>query len=257
MYAQVSFDLLQAGIRLPAGRFTGEQILKEAYPRLLRPYFLPIKVDSSSTIRDLVERRELSLGELDAFSLEAEIVPVSLSSDLARMIGRYTVSIEKISASLLRHRRAVEPPRPLIPIQTADYTGIIIIADDELPIHGRHSRSLVEPCLFPKIWDTNMNLIYDRNMLEPSYGGVLMVHYTTLENIIRPTPSGLEGELAALLGPNPLRIIARGVFGIYTTDPVIHRDDALRILSSENNRRLLREGRVAFVVNEEVLRINH
>jgi hypothetical protein len=51
-----------------------------------------------------------------------------------------------------------------------------------------------------------------------------------------------------------LRIIARGVFGARPTDPIIDRDDALLILSTEANRRLLREGRIAIVLNSEVLK---
>jgi len=156
-----------------------------------------------------------------------------------------------ISALLNRgQNRLTEPAAPLIPVRAADYTGIIIIADEELPIHGRNTRALAEPCLFPKIWDTDMNLIYERNMTNPALReGSLMVRYIVSDSIFRPTPSGLDGDLAAFLGPNPLRIIAREVFGSSPTDTVIDRADALKIVSSENNRRLLREGRVALVLN--------
>ena len=105
-----------------------------------------------------------------------------------------------------------------------------------------------------------MNLIYERNMVEPSSvsfagkDGTFMIFYAVADSIFRPTPSGLEGELASLLGPRPLRILARGVFGVTPTDPVIDRDDALKIISTENNRRLLREGRVALVLNEKMLK---
>jgi hypothetical protein len=80
-----------------------------------------------------------------------------------------------------------------------------------------------------------------------------MVRYVSRPGIFRPTPSGLDEDLAALVGTNPLRIIARGVFGIRPTDPVIDRDDAMLILSTEENRRLLREGRVAIVLDSGVL----
>ena len=249
--AQASFDLAQAGIRLPSGRTMGEATLNEAYPRLLQPSLFTIRVDSTSTIKDLVDRGELSLEELIVLCREARKIPPNLSVDLTRMIGRYTIPMERISALLIRHRRAIEPARPLIPVQTADYTGIIIIAEEELPVHGRNSRSYAVPSLFPKIWDTNLNLIYERNMLEPLSGGreAIMVRYTLPESIFRPTPSGLDGDLAALLGPYPLRILAQGIYGANLTDLIIDREDALKILSSENNRRLLREGRVALVLN--------
>jgi hypothetical protein len=174
------------------------------------------------------------------------------------MTGRYTMLMDRISALFTRHRQPIQPPRPLIRAQSADYSGIIIIADGELPVHGRRGQALVEPCIFPKIWDTEMNLVYERNMLNPdSVTGNRMVRYTARESIFRPSPSGLEGELAALVGHNPLRILAREVFGANPTDPVIDREDALKILSSENNRRLLREGRVVLVLNEAKLRSFH
>jgi len=251
---KASFDLALAGIRLPTGRSTGEEILRQAYARLIRDNLLPIRVDSNSTIQDLVNRGEIGLGELDLLCREAEKTPPSLSTDLSQMTGRYKVFMEKISARLMSHRHMVEPPRPLIPARTAEYTGIIIIANEELPIHGRMSRALVVPCLFPKIWDTSMELIYERFMFDPGIKEEnLMVRYTTQENIFRSTPSGLEGELAALVGPNPLRIFAREVFGIAPTDPVIDREDALKILSTENNRRLLRDGKVVFVLDGTTL----
>jgi hypothetical protein len=255
LYSEVSFDLAQAGVRLPTGRFLAEEILQDAYLELLRPNLLSLRLDSNTTVGNLAERGELSLALLDSICLEAEKVPPSLSPDLKRMTGRYTMFMDRISALFTRHRQAIEPPRPLIRAQSADYTGIIIIADSELPIHGRRGQALVEPCIFPKIWDTDMNLVYERNMLEPDGPtGNRVARYIARESIFRPSPSGLEGELAALLGPNPLRIIAREVFGVNPTDPVIDREDALKILSNENNRRLLREGRVALVLSDTKLK---
>ncbi|AEF83467.1 hypothetical protein [Leadbettera azotonutricia] len=256
--AAASLNLGSAGIKLPTGRIRGEEILGDEWPALIRPYLLKIQVDSSSTVEDLVNNRETTLAELDNISLEAAKIPPSLSADLAFMTGRYTIPLKSISAALIRHRRAVDQARPFIPSPAADYTGIIIIADTELPIHGRNTSALVRPCIFPRVWDTNMNLVYEKNMTDPAItasGTGALVRYTRAENIFRPTPSGIDESLAALVGTNPIRILARAVFGSSPTDPVIDREDALAIISSENNRRLLREGRVAIVLNESVLKV--
>jgi len=250
LFAQTSFNLAQAGLRLPSGRLMGEDVLQRAWPRLSRPYLFSIRVDSEFTVGDLVERGEISLRDIDSISRNARMTPPSLSPDMTSMTGRYTVSLEELGGLLVRHRRAAEPDRPLIPVPAADYTGIIIIADRELPVRGRHGTALIQPGLFPRIWDTQMNLIFERNMTDPLVlNGALIVRYAAPESVLRPTPSGLEGELAAFAGPRPLRIFAREAFGIYPTDPVIDRSDALRILSSDNNRRLLREGRVVLVLD--------
>ena len=252
MTVQAGYNLILAGIKLPAGRTMAEDTLAEAYPALLRPCLLPIQVDSASTIQSLVERGELSLEEIDAISRSAAKIPVSITQDFSRMVGRYNISLGSLGTLLTRHRAAKEPERPLTGAPAPNYTSIIIIADEELSVHGRNTKALTVPCLFPKIWDSDMNLVYERSMNDPATKS-LMVRYDVRESIFRPTPSGLDGELAAFAGSYPLRLLAREVFGIAPTDLVIDRDDALKILSNENNRRLLREGRVIFVLNTEAL----
>jgi hypothetical protein len=114
------------------------------------------------------------------------------------------------------------------------------------------STAMPIPCLFPKIWDSDMNLIYERGMLEPRSS--FMVRYAPPQSIFQNNPSGLSPELQELVGERPLRIFARGVFGTKPTDLIIDRNDALLIISSEENRRLLSQGRVAIILDESVLR---
>jgi hypothetical protein len=253
--AALSLNLKSSGIRLPAGRIRGEEILAEESPRFLRPCILALQADSSSTIEDYIRRGELEFSALDKLLMEAGKTPPSLSTDLGFITGQYRLNLKDLDALLRRPVRRLDIPRPLIPAPAADYTGIIIIADRELPVHGRNSSALARPCLFPKIWDADMREIYSRNMTDPvPPGGKAMIRYAGAENIFRPTPSGLEGELAELAGTNPLRIFALGVFGVCPTDPIIAKEDALKIISSENNRRLLREGRVIFILNGDTLK---
>ncbi|MDR0569378.1 MAG: polymerase [Spirochaetaceae bacterium] len=250
--AEVTINLLSAGIRMPAGRVHAEEIISDEYPHLVRPHLLDLPVDSSSTLGDMLNRGEFSLLAIDTISLGGKKIPPALSTDLAVMSAHYTVNLDNLSASLIRHTRPQDTIRVLTPAPVSSYTGIIIIADDTLPIHGRNAEAYALPCIFPKIWDSDMNLIYERNMLDPA-AAQRMARYVGSESIFQSTPSGLEAELKKLVGDNPLRIIARGVFGIRPTDPIIDREDALLIVSSESNRRLLREGKVAIVLNSEVL----
>jgi hypothetical protein len=250
--AAVQVDLASAGIRLPTGRIQAEEILNDEYPYLVRPYLLSLPVDSADTLGDLLNRGELSFRSTDTISASAQKVPPALTNDLTSMFARYTLSLRKLSGSLIRHRRPQDSMRLLIPVPSIAYTGIIIIADEELPVHGKHSTALPQPCLFPKIWDTDMNLIYEQGMVDPLQVESI-VRYVSPNHIFRPTPSGLDEELIRLVGSNPLRIIALGVFGSRPTDPIIDREDALQIVSHEDNRRLLREGRVAIVLNQQVL----
>jgi hypothetical protein len=254
--ARVVFNPAPAGIRMPTGRSRAEEIINAEYPRLVSPILLSVPVDSSGTVEDMINRGEFSPREAGAIALSARRIPPALSADLTSLSAEYTINMNEIGARFVRHSRAREIPGTLSPVPAAAHTGIVIIANRALPIHGKNSIALAEPCIFPKICDTDMNLIYERNMVDPQ--GVrqnTMVRYAAEEAVFRPTPSGLSPELSALVGANPLRIIARGVFGARPTDPIIDRQDALLIISSENNRRLLREGRVAIILGDKVLEV--
>ena len=250
--ASISLDLVSAGIRLPSGRTHGEALLSSDYVNLIRADILNLQVDSSSTIGDLLNRGELSMPETERFALSAHNIPPALSPDMRRLISSHIVSLDTISAALLRHSRPAPIMRTLTPVSAAQYTGIIIIAADNLPVHGMRSSALAVPCLFPKIWDTNMDIIFERNMLDTQ--NKIMVRYAPPHSIFQNNPSGLTAELTAHVGERPLRIFARGVFGINPTDLIIDHDDAMLIISSEANRRLLSQGKVAIILNDSVLR---
>ncbi|GHV07347.1 hypothetical protein FACS189485_17550 [Spirochaetia bacterium] len=256
--AAVSLDLASANIRLPTGRIQGEELIGAEYITLIRPWILSLPVDSSLTIHDYIDAGNFSLLRAEGLALSAKAVPPSLSGDFTKLKSSYTISLAGISAEFIRHSRPAEARRILAPAPQTAYTGIIIIAAEELPLHGTKSSALTLPCLFPKIWDTNMNLVYERNTVNTASNTEQnprsIVRYTAAENIFRPTPSGLSPEVQALVGDKPLRIMARGVFGKRPTDPIIDPADALAIISSEENRRLLREGRVVIVLNDEVLK---
>jgi hypothetical protein len=253
--ALITLNLASAGIKLPTGRSQAEDLINVEYISLMRPHILAIPIDSSDNMGDLINRGELALNLPSSIAAAARKIPPVLSTDLTRLSASYTIDLTAISSRLIMHSRAAELMRPVIPVPAADYTGIIVIASEALPVHGKYGTALAEPCIFPKIWDTDMNLLYERNVLDPVvFEKAALVRYVPEASIFYPTPSGLSPELTALVGSNPLRIIARGVFGVRPTDPIIDRDDALVILSSEANRRLLREGRVAIVLNENTLK---
>jgi len=250
--AAISLDLASAGIRLPSGRTQGESLLSENYLRLIRPGILGLQVDSSSTVADLVERGEFSLLDAETIALRANSVPPALSPDMRNMTASYSIALSNVSSALMRHNRPSPIMRILNPVSAARYTGIIIIASENLPVHGMRSSAMPVPCLFPKIWDSEMNLVYERSMLETR--DITMVRYSKEENIFQNNPTGLSQELRETVGDRPLRIFARGVFGIKPTDLIIDRNDALLIISNAENRRLLAEGRVAIILDESALR---
>jgi len=251
----VMLNLQKAGIRLPAGRSQAEALLENEFSYCIESAIMDIQADSSSTLGDLISRGELAAA---SFGRNTSIQPPALSTDLFVISGRAAVNLSGIGAELVRHSRARVIHPPLIPTPVRDYTGIIIIADEELPVHGRYTAAHVLPCLFPKIWDSEMNQLYARDAVDPDLlrSETAFVRYISRESIMRAVPSAMDPDLIARVGENPLQIMARGIFGAVPTDPIIDREDAMLILSSENNRRLLREGRIAIVLEKKQLTKN-
>jgi hypothetical protein len=240
LHATVSMDLYAANLRLPAGRSQAEELSMLEFPALLLPALYEIQNDSSSTIRDVSTKGVLSLAVISAFSESAQRVASRLSPDLRYLHTDYVLDLKKLSAELIRHKYPAQPPRTLLPISTADYTGIIIYANEKLPLHGTRRQEIASACLFPKVWDSDMNLLYERNMVEPE---------TAREHgIVRYTYISDERAHIDKIGPRPLRILAQGLFGVHATDPIINREDALKLLSSSNNRALLAAGKVVIVL---------
>jgi hypothetical protein len=250
--ADISLDLASANIKLPSGRTQGESILSTGYLNLIRGGILDILVDSSSTIGDLVVNGDITLYEAEAIALNAQSVPPALSPDMQKMYSSYIINLSSVSSALLKHDRPAPIIRTLNPVSSAQYTGIIIIAQQDLPVYSMKSTARIVPCLFPKIWDSEMNLIYNRNMLESH--DTPMVRYMPYQDIFQNNPSGLSTELRDFVGDRPLRIFARGVFGINPTDLIIEHDDAMLIISSEANRKLLSTGKVAIILDDSVMK---
>ena len=250
--AQITLDLTSAGLKLPAGRTQAESLLNENYLNLIRPFLLKLQADSSSTIGDYIDNGEFTLLQADTLALSAASVPPAMQPDLRGISASHTILFSNLSSALIRHSRPSPIIRTLSPVSSASYTGIIIIAAEELPVHGMRGTALPVPCLFPKIWDSEMNLIYERNTLEAR--NVTMVQYSPSQNIFQNNPTGLTKELRQIVGDRPLRIFARGVFGINPTDLIIDRSDALTIISSEENRKFLSQGKVVIILDDSVLR---
>jgi hypothetical protein len=124
----------------------------------------------------------------------------------------------------------------------AAYTGLVVYAQGSYPAWGREgARASLKPCLFPRIFDDDMNLVVDATQADRarlSSWGV-----AAYSNDLDETP------YLDRIGANPLRIVARAVFGTGDGDIVISRDAARLLLSREENIRMLAEGRILVILD--------
>ena len=104
---------------------------------------------------------------LDRLLLGATREASVLSTDFGSLESSYHLNLSSLLAALVRHRTPAEPERPLVASPTRPYTGIIIYADQTLPVHGTKRSETLKPCFFPKIWSADMTLIYQKGFVDP------------------------------------------------------------------------------------------
>ena len=240
--SSVSFDTEKAGISLPSGKNAATESMYLKLPALIKDPLLSLYVDNAKQLGDFVLDGTLTLKEITDIVYGGKMTSAVFKSGKLTLSLTNTIAVPSISGMLLRQRTPYAPPVPIASTASRTYSGIVIDARGKLPVHGEYVKSVVSPCFFPRIWDENMDLIYERDMAS--------FDAARLRGIV------LYGETDDIrayherIGYDPLYIKAYKVYGKNRTDPVIRESDALRILTVEQNRVLLKEGKVVVILDK-------
>jgi len=241
---EISIDLSrmlpESGRNLPAAGFSAELAMKQALPDEIGRALLPLQVDSLHTVADLVQSAPELYRTFQSLSPDVrEGFPV-YSSDLRTITIPYTLPVYPAIATLLVHHTQPSPLDTTLQwVPTNKFTGVVIYARGKLPLHGTGQTADLVPCLFPTLYDSNMRQIVGKLRMDPSYlkkwGAAA---YTT---------GFSETPYIGRIGLSPLRIVATEFFGETPTDLIISEKDANTLLSTENNRSLLVQGRILII----------
>ena len=243
--SEVQLDTELAGISMPSGKRAAISFIETKMPDLIKDPLLSLYVNSTQQLGELILANDITLEQLTKIIDDGKKSPGIFADGSLSLKTTHTINLHEISSLLVKHHFPYENAKPIETISSRAYTGIIIDARGELDVHGEFMTDNVYPCFFPQIWDENMNLIYERNMGNPDSelkNG--MLHYDWRDD---------ETAYQSRIGSDPLHIKARKVYGHLRTDPVISRDDALKILSVPENVKLLQEGKVVILLDKENL----
>ena len=243
--SRLTMDTEKAKITMPSGKKSASAKIKAKMPQLIQPPLLSLFADSNSYLSDMVITEQITLDQIYNFITGGYKTPDVFSPDAKELNTTNYLNIKELNKELVQTKFASKPERTIEMIPSRQYTGIIIDARGALHIHGEYIDSQTYPCLFPKIWDEDMNLVYEKNYAKPEIikkEGLAGYHYS--DDI-----SNYEDRV----GPAPLYIRAKEVFGRNRTDPIIKHKDALKILTVPENLELLANGRVIILLDKENL----
>ena len=231
---------------LPVRKFNQQQAIQRDFPFYIRESLSNLLIDSNKSFSQVLNESPHLLLVLDKLASAAIIKTDSLSLDLRTLIMEFEVPLFPfIAEPFLAPGYTPRPPRFLSWQPSAGFTGLVIYARGDLPVHGERDSqgktrmASVSPCLFPKIFDQDMNLVLSSDLMDQNVlalNGVAIYSHDTLPE-----------DLAIRVGNYPFYTTALGLFGQNSTDILLPREDVRRLLSREENRELLRQGRIVII----------
>ncbi|MBN1696409.1 MAG: hypothetical protein JW881_02740 [Spirochaetales bacterium] len=242
----LSTPVVSAGERQPDGRYSAEMQIQEMMPDIFISSVLDLRIDSYYTLGDMLQRERNGLSGLKKVMIGGKKEYACLSEDLNNIIVSYSYPLygEKgIACVFIRHERANPVRRILGFVPSRDYTGLVIYVKGEYMMHGKDSPGMLNPVLFPTLYDVNMNVILDKHTCDPGYlkrWGMAL--YTESLN---------EIPFTRRIGIDPLRTTANRIFGKHNGDIILPDDAVKKLTKRESNRRMLQECRILIIYEKE------
>ena len=243
--SNISLDAKQAKLQMPTGKKTASKRIEQKMPVLIQPPLLSLFCDANQNIENQIIQDELTIDQVYNFIMNGDRSNYVLTPDLKTLSTKNIININELSSQLVRHSQPYTPDIPINSVPSRKYTGIIIDARGANHVHGEYIESETYPCLFPTIWDEQMNKIFEKNVVEPEVvkkDGLVGYHYSDDISLYEDR-----------IGADPLYIKATEVYGRNRTDPIIKRKDALKILNIPENIKLMQEGKVVILLDKENL----
>ncbi len=238
---EITRDLDPSTDSLPRAKGDAETEIEARLAPLLVEALSAVQLDSARSFGDLLSADPIIFSSIRERALSASRDALFLSSDFSRLIARYSVPFfgERGIAAALAHGKEAPIRKRLGYTPSRPFTGLLISAQGKLPLSGKSAEGALEPALFPRLFDQEMNVVLEKAMVSP-------------EAIARWGMVGYAGSLDddvvfTRAGPNPLRIAARAAFGKSPTDIVISSEAARQLLTLDQNIALLREGKIVVV----------
>lgn len=230
----------RSGANAPAAAHRAEREIESELPGELVNALMPLRIDSRRTLGEELQRDPSLYARIASLADRVQRLMTRPDRSLSRLRVTYRFDLYPgLPRLLLRDDLPLPFRRILGWVPAGSYTGVVIYAAEPLPLHGTQITSTIEPSLLPEIFDEQMNEVLTREQLDQQW--------VERWGVAAYTGSLDISEFTERIGQNPKPILARRLFGVSPTDIVVSGADARELLATEDNRRLLREGRILII----------
>lgn len=225
---------------LAANRNRSEQLITESIPQIFLQAMLDFRVSSLHSAEDVFVAEPEIFHKLISLAENRKNEFSILSKNLTYLENTYIFPIYPDLVEIFYDGTTADTPEPLLTqYKTGRYSGLIIYVPEKLPLYKKSREGSLEPALFPRIFDEDMNLIVDKNTIIP--------HRIKKSGLVQYTRDFNEDPYLERVGLSPLRTIAIGIFGTNNTDIIISREAADKIRGNEENIKTISQGRILII----------
>jgi hypothetical protein len=227
----------------PSSRYDMDRLISKRAPVFTAETLSDIPLSSLDTIGSAILKDTALYGDLLKLPDRVGKTFSTASEDRKSLTVQYNIPLFPHIASLFMDRKKADTiDVDLRYTATADFTGLIIYAAEELPLHGTNKKAVLRPSIFPRIFDENLNLVLDMTRVDPEF----LQKWGTSGFSLDENREYYGDRVGAF----PLRTMATALFGKNETDLIIPESAVRKILSTEHNRELLAQGRVMIIYGE-------
>ena len=246
LYVRVTAPLPTAGRNLPAAEHSVRRDIEREIAALFYEALVHLRLDSYQMMSDRIDRHDSAAADLLTAARSPQMTRVRRTADMRNVEVEYRIELfPQIARTVMQHRNPLPLPRVSSWVPTRRYTGVVIFAQGELPVHGERARAQLQPAMLPEIYDQNLTRILSHEMLDGDLArSRSIVHYAG--DIDDPV-------VQRIAGPDPLRVNAAALFGRQFTDVIIPQWAADRLLYGEHNLALLNDARIVVVISPRKL----
>ena len=229
---------------ITTARFRISESIERDLTDIVLDAFDTVSLDSRFSLSSYLTDNAERLSQFETINETKQRVSSSFSVDLSSVTNVYRYNIyNDLMPVLITHEYPSPVPRVLPFVPSAVFTGIVIYAADEMPLYGEEGTSLLQPSVFPVIYDENMNTVASERMSDPEF--LQQWGFAAFTDKLE------ESAFYERIGRYPFRTTAQMIFGNNRNDIIITTEAAKRLLYNEANRRLIREGRILIILAPE------
>ncbi len=222
---------------LASRRLKAENWIDENLTEIFFKNILYFKINSLYNISDIINQNPNIYYQLEELSERLTTTDNILSKNLEYLESVYKVPIYPDLLSIFYSQNEhLNLYKKLDHLNYGNFSGLIIYVPEELPLYQKNSLGNLSKVLFPRIFNEDMELIYDFTMIEPE----MMEKW----GMVIYGESFDESRYQERVGITPLRIIAKGLFGKNNSDIIISNEEANKLTGTINNLKIITQGRI-------------